>query len=134
MSSEHIAVVGLALTAVGLVFSLAVILFRLARQLGAPEKQVSINTAEKKDMATKRDLENQTAAMRAEFSGQTGTLKAEFSAQTTVLSNQAEAIKADIAASEKRNEDRLDRIETGLKDEIKDLKTTLQVRSEQTAS
>ena len=87
-----------------------------------------------KDMATKRDLENQTAAMRAEFS-----------AQTAVLSNQAEAIKVDIAASEKRNgdllnrietglKDDLNRIETGLKDEIKDLKTTLQVRSEQTAS
>ena len=74
-------------------------------------------------MATKRDLENQTAAMKAEFSG-----------QTAVLSSQAEAIKADIAGLEKRNGDLLNRIETGLKDEIKDLKTTLQVRSEQTAS
>ena len=119
MSSEHIAVAGLALTAVGLVF----ILFRLARQFGALENQVSVNAAAMKDMAAKRDLENQTAAMRAEFS-----------AQTTVLSNQAEAIKVDIAASEKRNGDLLNRIETGLKDEIKDLKTTLQVRLEQTAS
>ena len=44
------------------------------------------------------------------------------------------AIKADIAASEKRYEDRLDRIETRLNDEIKDLNTTWQVHSEQAAS
>ena len=140
MSSEHIAVTGLALTAVGLVVSLLLLVFRSARQLGALENQVSTNTAEVKKMATKHDLDNQTAAVREEFSGQTKILDAKFTGQTETMraefASQTAVIKAEIAGLEKRNGDRFDRLDSelvnmrGIKDEIKDLKTTLQVRSE----
>ena len=49
MSSEHIAVVGLALTAVALGFSMVLVVTRLAHRLGSLENQVSTNTAEMKN-------------------------------------------------------------------------------------
>ena len=85
MSSTQIAVTSLALIAVGLAFTLPLVLCRLNRQAGALEVQTLDDAAERRAMATANDLDNQTATMRAELTAWTHTLRAELAVQTEVL-------------------------------------------------
>ena len=106
MSTETIAVAGLVLTVVALAITVFLTGFKFSHLLGSIENELTSNTATLKDMATKRDLDNQTAALKAELVGQT------------------EVVKAELSGLEKRTLDRLDSI----KDDLKEINEALQAR------
>ncbi len=108
MSTESVAVAGLVLTVVALFITVVLAGFNLAHRLGSIVKELAMNTANLKDMATKRDLDDQTAILRAELSGQT------------------EVVKAELSGLAKRTLDGL----ASMRHELKDLKAALQVRRE----
>ena len=111
MSTETVAVAGLVFAVVALSITVVLAGFNLAHRLGSIGKELAINTTNLKDMATKRDLDDQTAILRAELSGQT------------------DVIKADLSGLEKRTLDGL----ASIRDDLKDLKAALPVRLEKSA-